>query len=83
MHGYGDPRNLIELLKKEFSNPRPDIIVFGHSHMPMNECIEGVLFFNPGSPTDTAFAPYKSYGIIEIKDDKIEAQIYKIEVERT
>ena len=79
MHGYGDPRNLIDMLKKEFSAQKPDIVIFGHSHTPMNKYIDGTLFFNPGSPTDTIFAPYKSYWIIEIQDDNINAKIYRLD----
>ncbi len=78
MHGDGDPKNLITLLKNEISDEKPDIVVFGHSHSPMNKYIDGVLFFNPGSPTDTVFAPYRSYGIIEITEGKINATIQKL-----
>lgn len=78
MHGYGDPDNLVSILKQEFSAQKPDIIVFGHSHRPMNEYIDDVLFFNPGSATDTVFAPYRSYGIIEISGNKIKARIHKL-----
>ncbi|MBU1852755.1 MAG: metallophosphatase family protein [Candidatus Omnitrophica bacterium] len=78
MHGSGKPDNLIGLLKEEFFSQKPDIIVFGHSHMPMNEYIEGILFFNPGSATDTVFSPYRSYGIIEIVKEKIDAKIHKL-----
>lgn len=78
MHGYGNPDRLIEVLKSELIPQKPDIIVFGHSHLPMNEYIDGVLFFNPGSATDTIFAPYRSYGIIEIQRGKIKARIHKL-----
>jgi len=78
MHGYGSPKKLTEVLKKEFLDQKPDIIVFGHSHAPMNQYIDGVLFFNPGSPTDTVFAPYRSYGIIEIDGKDINAKIYEL-----
>lgn len=79
MHGYGHPDKLIDVLKNEFSSEKPDIVIFGHSHAPKNEYIEGVLFFNPGSATDTVFAPYRSYGIIEIsKDGNIKADIHKL-----
>jgi len=79
MHGYGHPDMLVDILKKEFFSEKPDIIVFGHSHVPKNEYIDGVLFFNPGSSTDTVFAPYRSYGIIEIdKNGKIGANIHKL-----
>jgi uncharacterized protein len=78
IHGYGHPKDLIDKLKKEFFFEKPDVIVFGHSHMPLNKYVDGILFFNPGSLTDTIFAPYKSYGIIEIKDGKIKAEIIKV-----
>lgn len=79
MHGYGHPDKLTGLLKNEFSSEKPDIIVFGHSHTPMNEYIDGILFFNPGSPTDKIYSPYRSYGIIEINGDKIDAKICKLQ----
>ncbi|MDP2938879.1 MAG: metallophosphoesterase family protein [Candidatus Omnitrophota bacterium] len=78
-HGFGDPTGIIEQLKREFKNDKVDVIIFGHSHRPMNEKKENILFFNPGSPTDTVFAPFKSYGIIEI-NDKIEAKIVRLKI---
>ena len=78
MHGYGKPDNLVGTLKELFFAQKPDIIIFGHSHVPMNEYIDGVLFFNPGSPTDTVFAPYRSCGIIEINKGEIKAEIHKL-----
>jgi len=78
MHGYGHPDNLVDILKNEFSSEKPDIIIFGHSHSPKNEYIDGILFFNPGSTTDTVFAPYRSYGIIEIDKGEIKAEICKL-----
>ena len=76
MHGCGSALNLVELLKNAFKEDKPDIIVFGHSHKPMNEFIDGVLFFNPGSATDFS-SEYNSYGIIEINQG-INARIIKI-----
>lgn len=57
-----------------------DIIIFGHDHQPKIEKIDSCIFFNPGSPTDVYFAPYKSYGIIEIdeKSGKIKTEIVKL-----
>ena len=78
MHGYGKPESLVNVLKEEFFAEKPDIIVFGHSHIPMNEYIGNTLFFNPGSATDVVFAPYRSYGIIEIKEGRITAKIHKL-----
>ncbi|MDD3344980.1 MAG: metallophosphoesterase family protein [Candidatus Omnitrophica bacterium] len=76
MHGHGAPLNLVGLLKDSFKDDKPDVVVFGHSHKPMNEFIEGVLFFNPGSATDFT-AEYNSYGIIEINGG-VNARVIKI-----
>jgi putative phosphoesterase len=76
-HGWGPPSGLIALLKGEFKNQKVDCIVFGHSHNPVSAVDAGVLYFNPGSPTDKIFAPYNSYGILEISD-KITGKIIKI-----
>lgn len=76
MHGYGAPVNLIKLLKDAFNAEKPDVIIFGHSHKAMNQFVDGVLFFNPGSATDSV-PEGASYGIIEI-NGKINAKIVKI-----
>lgn len=75
-HGYGPPFNLINKVKKEFSR-NIDAIVYGHSHSPVNEVRDGVLFFNPGSPTDKIFARYNSYGMLTI-DNEIKGEIIRL-----
>ncbi|MFH0935475.1 MAG: metallophosphoesterase [Candidatus Omnitrophota bacterium] len=77
MHGYGAPNNLLECLKSSFKEDKVGLIIFGHSHRAMNELINGIIFFNPGSPVDKIFSDYTSYGIIEI-NDKIKAKIIRI-----
>ncbi len=77
MHGWGHPNKLKDLLIDEFRDDDVDVIIFGHSHIPLSERTGKILFFNPGSPTDKLFAPYNSYGIIDITD-KIEAKIVRI-----
>ncbi|MFH1063224.1 MAG: metallophosphoesterase family protein [Candidatus Omnitrophota bacterium] len=70
-HGWGPPKNIADRIAKEFDNV--DIIVFGHSHTPMNETKNNVLFFNPGSATDMVNAK-RSIGIIELNKE-IKAKI--------
>ncbi len=77
IHGYGVPNKLIDLVQSVFECDNVNIIIFGHSHNSVNEKRNGILFFNPGSPTDKVFSEHNSYGIIEINDG-IEAKIIKI-----
>ena len=74
-HGDGAPQGIIERVGAKFTGV--DAVVFGHSHQPVNERRDGVLFFNPGSPTDRIFAPYNSVGLLEI-GDAISGQIIRL-----
>ena len=75
IHGFGPPFGLMDRVRKEFG--KVDAIVFGHSHSPVNEVRNGVLFFNPGSPTDRIFARQSSYGILEI-NETIKGEIVRL-----
>lgn len=77
IHGYGHPNGLVNFVTQAFKDKEVDMIIFGHSHTPLNEKKGRILYFNPGSPTDKRFAPYNSYGMVEINDN-IEARIIKL-----
>ncbi|OIO40141.1 MAG: hypothetical protein AUJ75_00440 [Candidatus Omnitrophica bacterium CG1_02_49_10] len=77
-HGSGSPEHLLERVAKRFESDKVDVIVFGHSHTPLKVHKDGVLFLNPGSPTDKIFSPYNSCAIIEI-NDKLDAKIVRLE----
>ncbi len=55
-----------------FETDDVDIIVFGHSHIPLSETVvrsrydRSVRLFNPGSPTDKRRQPKYSYGVIAL-----------------
>jgi len=76
IHGYGFPVNLIDKVRKDFPK-NINAIVFGHSHAAVNRTVDGILFFNPGSPTDKVFAKFNSYGILTV-DGGIRGEIIRI-----
>lgn len=76
IHGYGSLKDIIQTVGGEFENV--DAIVFGHSHSAVNIKKNGVLFFNPGSPTDTVFTKTNTYGILEVTDKGIEGTIVRL-----
>jgi len=65
-HGFGKAESVLENVRKEF-DASYHLVIFGHSHTPCEQKVGKTLYFNPGSPTDTIFAPYNSYGIIDIE----------------
>ncbi|MFZ7133671.1 MAG: metallophosphoesterase family protein [Eubacteriales bacterium] len=54
------------------------IVLYGHSHMPFCEEIEGILFINPGSIGDKRWQPNESYAIVNIHGDHIQVQTQEI-----
>ncbi|MBN2027665.1 MAG: metallophosphoesterase family protein [Actinobacteria bacterium] len=66
IHGSGPPAQITDRLRGEFEDV--DAIVFGHTHQAYNRSEGGVYFFNPGSPTDKMFAPYRSLGFLEVSE---------------
>lgn len=76
VHGHdGTGRSTLARAQNAFKNERVDAILFGHSHVPYCERHEGVLLFNPGSPTDRRRQRRFSYGILRIAGSTIEPQL--------
>lgn len=77
IHGSGPPFGLDRRVLVQFEDV--DAIVFGHSHRPMSEVLDGVLMFNPGSPTDYRFAPYRSLGILHVEGGEMLGTIVRLD----
>ena len=52
----------------ELPTPRPDVYIYGHSHVPLIETIEGVLFLNPGAAGQPRFGRPPSIAILDLGD---------------
>jgi uncharacterized protein len=66
VHDAGPRRGRLERLRVRFGE-RADVVVFGHSHMPLHELAEdGFQILNPGSPTERRRAPAHTMGLIEV-----------------
>ena len=65
-HGHGTKGGTVERAIGCFAGDRVDCIIFGHSHIPYCRVHDGVLLFNPGSPTDKRRNQYYSVGLLEI-----------------
>ncbi len=74
-HGaFGKGRNTPERALSVFQGESVDAVVFGHSHIPYMEWEEGILLFNPGSPTDKRREPKYSIGILEVDGKEIKGR---------
>jgi putative phosphoesterase len=57
-----------------FEGENVDVILFGHSHQPLMRNQNGILLFNPGSPTDKRREKRYSFGLLDITQAGIDAQ---------
>ncbi|SDK49638.1 metallophosphoesterase family protein [Sediminibacillus albus] len=68
IHGDGKGLTTERRALTAFKKEDVDIIIFGHSHIPVLKEIDGITLFNPGSPTDKRRQPQFSYGMMELGD---------------
>jgi putative phosphoesterase len=68
VHILGDANNRERVARQEFPDAR--VVVFGHSHIPLNEEFDGQLLFNPGSATDRRRQLRCSIGLLYVDDEK-------------
>ena len=71
-------KRIIKRLLKEFKN-QADCVIFGHSHIPFADYIDGVFFFNPG---DAQYVRKKTihWGILRIRGKKIEYELISFDL---
>lgn len=81
VHGDGTSGTAIQRARQAFGDEEPDCIVFGHSHIPLIQYVDGVLMVNPGSPTDQRRQPMPSFAIITL-GVRIDAEIIYFELKK-
>lgn len=74
-HGHGKGKTTIERAYEKFKEDKVDILIFGHSHMPLINTKNKILFINPGSPNIKRKERWYSYAVLDINDDGISAEI--------
>ena len=70
LHDAGPAKGRLARMRRRF--PEADVVIFGHSHLPLHEEDAGFQIFNPGSPTERRRAPSHTMGLAEIADGRIE-----------
>ena len=77
VHDSGPAVGRAARLRRRF--PAADVVVFGHSHIPMDLSENGLRIFNPGSPTDKRRQPYGTLGELTITDaELVQARIIEL-----
>jgi putative phosphoesterase len=78
VHDAGPAAGRLHRLRRWF--PDADAVVFGHSHLPLNERGEdGFQIFNPGSPTERRRAPRRTMGIATARDGRVTFELIALD----
>jgi uncharacterized protein len=72
IHDSGASAGRLGRMRRTFPGAR--LVVFGHSHIPLDEAAEdGFRIFNPGSPTDRRRMPDGTIGLLDVADVELKA----------
>lgn len=66
VHDSGQAAGRSARLRRWF--PAAQLVVFGHSHIPLDQAGDGIRILNPGSPTDRRRQPHGTIGLLDIED---------------
>ncbi len=69
IHDAGAADGRLRRMRATF--PDADVVVYGHSHIPLDARDEGFRIFNPGSPTDRRRQPHGTIGVLEIESGSL------------
>jgi uncharacterized protein len=69
VHDAGPARGRPRRLRERF--PGAELVVFGHSHIPLDLTEGGLRIFNPGSPTDRRRQPRGTMGLLWVEGGRL------------
>ena len=75
--GWNDNRRLYAQAMASFS-PVPRLVVFGHTHFPVCEEVDGIWFINPGYAGPDPLEGDRTAALLEIVDGRIRAEIFRL-----
>ena len=77
VHDSGPAASRLPRLRARF--PDADLVVFGHSHIPLDDAGGGLRIFNPGSPTDRRRQPHGTLGLLHVDGGAlVEARLVEV-----
>ena len=72
LHDSGPTKGREGRMRRRF--PEANLVVFGHSHIPIDVVADGLRLFNPGSPTWKRREPVPTYGELRLERGRVRAR---------
>jgi hypothetical protein len=77
IHDAGPADGRLRRMRTTF--PDADVVVYGHSHIPLDAHDGCIRIFNPGSPTDRRRQPHGTIGVLTIDSGRlVEARLVEV-----
>jgi uncharacterized protein len=78
VHDAGPRTGRLDRMRRRFGD-RADMVVFGHSHLPLHEqAPDGFQILNPGSPTERRRAPSHTMGLIRVASGSASCELVNL-----
>ncbi|MYL50690.1 YfcE family phosphodiesterase [Halobacillus litoralis] len=74
IHGHGEKKTTEKRALEAFVEDDVDVLIYGHSHIPVLRYFKKTLLFNPGSLTDKRRVPMYSFGKLSLTEKGIHAE---------
>ena len=69
IHDAGPKEGRLARMHRRF--PAADLVIFGHSHIPLDAADDRLRILNPGSPTDKRRQPHRTLAELTITDGRL------------
>jgi uncharacterized protein len=69
IHDSGQAAGRLGRMRRAFPHAR--LVVFGHSHIPLDQAGVSLRIFNPGSPTDRRRQAHGTLGVLRIEEGRL------------
>jgi uncharacterized protein len=79
-HQFGYARTRSQKLYYAGFEKSAQVVIYGHTHVPHLEWVNGILLFNPGSVYRPRSDYGPSFGVLEIESNSIKPKIYQLKI---
>jgi len=78
VHHIVSPRELSDKVSSRIVRDRPDLVVFGHTHKPYSETVNGIMYFNPGYAGKPKLGAERSIALLEVDEKGIRPKFIRL-----
>ncbi len=78
VHHIVTPQLPTASLRERIAKERPDVVVFGHSHIRYCENLRGIMFLNPGYSGRPKLGLHRGVAVLSVEAEGLKTQFYDL-----